>query len=839
MFGKKKAADNAESAPDEKPVAKAPKSKSKGSFDAKEFMLLHAEKFVFALIALLSAGLIYLGATTKSFDSKKDPARLSSEASQVMTQIRENHWDAIKNEDARVKGIIDVSYTEKSIESTKAVPPDLYRPEIPKPGSRVTGYRVDPNILAPVQLEGHYHFGPIVVGNANASLVDYLDKLPDAKVKEEKEKKDSKQGGRGSMPPGYGGQEGGGPPGMGGGAPSPPKDAKRFLATGYDRGFPSHTLNLNPPPDKDGKKKVIGPRDIGFVSVVGLAPHQDMEKEYRTKLSPGGGIMPGRDTPNYIGFEVERADVTDDPSKDPTADDWKPLPNASSEKITQLSKNVWLGSNQEVLAKEWTTPTLTMPVPPLLLKDYRDVVTHKEIPTTGQMTVSAMPSGGAGLGGGSSFGSSESESTESESGSSGFGAAGAGSAPPGYGGGGAPPGYNGGASGGGAPPGYGGGGAPPGYNGGASGGGAPPGYGGGAGSSGAPPGYGGGSGMPGSGGAAGGIIVPPAEAPKELPSTKYKAVRFYDFEAKPNRIYRYRVRLLMYDPNFPEAAGIQPRSSLLDVASGTLKRVQDLAEKERKDIEASKAAAEAKDKDKKDATVTAYRRTSSRKTEWSAPTPPVVTKRVADAYLGDTNLSYSVDREKRIFESNPPRAEMVVADYDSKMAVAIPRKDSASRGYVFGLPNRDGGKEVPLEIIHPITKIIKNLEKRESKSLCTVIDIHGMIPLEMKIAKDAHLKSGGEALAFDPESGRIVVMREFDDFTGFGMNTQPDKTAVGPLGGPMKVEAAVAMGGSGGGAGAPGFGGASAGGGSKPSFGGSGGGGGGGNNGAGSSSSTD
>jgi uncharacterized membrane protein YgcG len=347
--------------------------------------------------------------------------------------------------------------------------------------------------------------------------------------------------------------------------------------------------------------------------------------------------------------------------------------------------------------------------------------------------------------------------------------------------------------------------------------------------------------MPGAGGgASGGIIVPPAEAPKELPSTKYKAVRFYDFEAKPNRIYRYRVRLLMYDPNFPEAAGIQPRSSLLDLASGTLKRVQDLADKERKDIEAFKAAAEAKDKDKKDATATAYRRSSSRKTEWSAPTPPIATKRVAEAYLGETNLTYSVDREKRLFESNAPRAEMVVTDYDAKMAVAIPRKDSASRGYVFGLPNRDGGKEIPLEIIHPIIKIIKNLEKRESKSLCTVIDIHGMVPLEMKIAKDAFLKTGGEALAFDPESGRIVVMREFDDFTGFGMNTQPDKTAVGPLGGPMKVETSMAMGGGGGGAGGPGFGGASAGGGSKPSFGGSGGGGGGGgNNGAGSSSSTD
>jgi hypothetical protein len=830
MFGKKKSKENADAVPDEKPSVKAPKAKSTRAFDPKEFLLLHAEKFVFALIALASLGLVYLGATTKSFDSKREPTKLSSDAGQVLTQIRENHWDAIKNEEARVKGIIDVSYTEKSIESTKSVPTDLYHPEIPRPGSRVTGYRSDPSVLAPMDLVGGYYFGPIVVGNANASLVEFLDKLPDAKVKEEKkEKEKDNKGGRGGPPPGYG-QDGGsgGPPGggmSGLGGPAPAKDAKRFLANGYDQGFPSQTLG--PSVDKDGKKKIIGPRDLGFVSVVALAPHQEMEKEYRAKLSPGGGIMPGRDTPNYVGFEVERADVTDDPSRELQDADWKPLPNAGSEKISQLAKTVWLGSNQEVLAAEWTTPTLTMPVPPVLLKSYAALVSHKEIPSNGRSSVTSVPIGG--MGGGSGDSGNDSDGLL---GGANFGS-GAGGAPPGYPGGGstgAPPGYPGGS--GSAPPGIPGGGsgsAPPGYPGGGSGS-APPGFGGGSGS--APPGYpGGGSGSapPGFGG--GGMQVAPPEAPKELPSTKYKAVRFYDFEAKPNRIYRYRVRLLMYDPNFPEFAGIQPRSSMMDIASGALKRVQDLLEKERKDQEASKAASEAKGKDTNAGPI-AYRRNSSRKTDWSAPSAPIATKRVAESFLGEVSLTYSSDRDKKFFESNPPKAEMVLADYDSKLSVVIPRKDSASRGYVFGLPNRDAGKEIALETIHPISKVIKALEKRDVKSLCSVIDIHGMAPLEMKVAKDAYLKTGGDAVAFDPESGRIVVMREFDDFTGYGMHTQPDKTAVGPLGGPLKVESVSSMGGMGAGAGAGGPGIPGTGGGSGKPAAGAGGGGGGGNTGS-------
>jgi hypothetical protein len=51
MFGKKKKKDDVEGAPDEKPSAKAAtKSKANRAFDAKEFMLLHAEKFGWSFI---------------------------------------------------------------------------------------------------------------------------------------------------------------------------------------------------------------------------------------------------------------------------------------------------------------------------------------------------------------------------------------------------------------------------------------------------------------------------------------------------------------------------------------------------------------------------------------------------------------------------------------------------------------------------------------------------------------------------------------------------------------------------------------------------------------------
>jgi len=814
MFGKKKNKDGSESPADAKPVDKPSKNKSKakGSFDAKEFMLFHAEKFVFALIALLSAGLVYLGFSTKGFDSNKEPKTLADKSQQVLSQIRENHWDAIKDEEARVKGITDVSYTEKSVESTKIIPKDLYRPEIPLPGSRITGYRADPEILPAKSLIASYFYGPIVVGNANQQLIDFLEKLPDAKGKEEPKRREDRPRGGGAMPGGKEGESGppgfpgggppgfGGPPGMGGppgglggfGGPSANTNAKRFLAPGYDQGFASQTLG--PSNEKDPKRRAIGPRDLGFVAITAIAPHEDLEKEYRSKLSPGGNLMPGRDTPNYVGFEVERVDVTEDPNKVVADGDWQALPNAGSDRLAELAKNVWLGTAQEVAEANWTTPNLTIPVPPILIKNYRSAVGHPDVPSSGQgspVSAGGAPGGMGGMGGmmggfgglglsGGGAGNIEGESGSGEPESGGTGASG-GSPPAGYGGGGPPSGYSGGAGpgGGGPPSGYGGGGPPGGL-----------GMGGGPGGM-SFGGMGGGPGAMGSG-------PLPEDLPKELPSTKYKLVRFYDFEAKPNRVYRYRVRLLMYDPNFPNAASVQPRSALLDSGSGTLKRVQDLLDQERKDKEAFKP------EEDKDGKKTVFSRKSSRKTAWSEPSDPISTQRVAEAYMGETSIAYAPDpAQKKLFEVSAPKAEMVFAEYDPKIASFLPRKDSAVRGYVFGLPNREGGKDQPIELIHPISKIIKAVDKRESRGLATVVDIHGMVPLETKPTRDPNLKTGAEGFAIDPETGRIIVLREFDDFTNYAMYTSPDKPAVGPLGGPMKLDGGGGMPGMGGPGGGP------------------------------------
>jgi hypothetical protein len=764
MFGKKQKED--------KPAA--PKASSRGSgkaFDPKEFVLLHVEKFLFALIALIAVGLIYLGAAYKGQDleklSRQSPETLSKQSSETIRKIGEDHWEAIKNEDARVKGITDVvgGYAGRTFDSTKPMLPVAIGID-PGDPNRVRERRIDPDVFPAKNLEAKYFFGPIVESSSNPKRVqvaEALNKLPDAKVKEEKEKKDPSRGGRGlppgGRPPGMPGPGGGMPPGAGGlGQPASPTGSKRYMSAGYDRGFPSHTLAA--PTDK---KKVLIAQDVGFVSVMALAPHQDLEVEYRNKLAKAGSVMPGRDTPYYVGFEVQRADVTDSPSKDLQDADWQALPNAGSEILKERAKSSWLGTNTDVATPDWTMANLTMPVPPVLLKDYRPYITHSEIPKLGDLASASPPPGTMGGFGGFGGAGGGDDGFEGEGGAGGLGGmAGFGGAPPGYGGG---------------------------PGGGPGGGGAPPGYGGGPGGMG---GMGGLGGMAGMGGSGAGLIPPTAETPKQLPSTKYKLVRFYDFEAKTNRIYRYRVRLLMYDPNFPDAASIQPPSSMLDVASGTLKRVQELLEKERVAQQAEKA-------EKKEEGKTPYKRNSFRPSAWSEPSPAVSTVRTSESYLGEPRIIYSTDKEQRLYEASPPKAEVLVADWDAASAIFLPRHDVVSRGYVFGaIKGEAAGKENPMEIIHPITKVIKSLADPKVKNLNTVIDLTGYSNLEAKSSKDLFLKSGARGAVFDPEAGRIIVLREFDDFGGYGMHFAPDKPAIGPLGGPLKLDGGGASGGMGG-----------------------------------------
>ncbi len=784
-------------------------SSSKSSFNAKNFFIMHVEKLVFAFIALLAGLVVYSGFSAKPFSSAKTPQKLQEQAKQVSLDIKKDHWDAMASEEGRNVAPV---FVQAARESRKPLDPIQYGSDIRgtssiKPGAR----RSDPALAAPEKLEAHYFYGAIA-RTANVDPLEILEdaKKPEVRVPRNNNDKAGYPGGTSSsssmsggpgMAGGGPGMAGGGPGMMGGGdgyggmGTDPSLIGRRLLSAGYDRGY---TLGMRtffdamgsgqmgqtgymgtteglPPtgvkPDVATKKIIAAAK--GFVSVTALAPHEEMETSYRKEFYTVQGYMEGRDTPNYVGFEVQRVEVID-PNKEIDDSDWKPLPEASPTTFKEFIKKL-PGTCSEVHLTHWVEPNISMPIPPILLTDYRKYASHSQIPTgafeeseaAGASGTSGMygMSGMSGMGGGYPGGGAgmPSDGGFTEGGNSGYPMGGGGMGGPGYpGGGSGGPGYPGGGS------------SSSGYPGGGS---SSSGYPGGGSSS---SGYPGGSGMAGTGGGySDGGNSGFMDLPKKLPSTKYKLVRFYDFTVQPGKVYKYRVRLLMYDSNYPEWASIKPASSTL--ATDVLKRVRTLESQEPKDAGvATKPVTGAAGPTK---------RASRRETEWSAPSQAVLTAKPASVFVA----------------RGEDKLECVFVDFDATRGIGVPRKehlDQFSRGLVFGMPTKAKGKETPVEIIHPVKKVIKALKDFKTTNLVTIVDIKGYSPLTMGNASKDPIKTGAEVISFDPSTGQIVVSREFDNFTNFHMVTQPDSPAVGPLGGGLSFSSSTGTPGYGAGGGA-------------------------------------
>ena len=777
-------------------------SNSQSSFSFKNFLVMHVEKVVFGFIALIASIVMYVGFSAKPYSSAKTPEKLKEQATQVSRDLKVDHWTAMKDEEGRK---VDPVFTIAAGDSRKKIDPIPYIAD-PTGSSKIRlgAKRGDPAILAPEHLEAKYYLGPIATW---APKVDPLAILEDAKKVEVKQPKNasgfpgSGEGGPQGAGKGGGSSSGGsaeGGLGMGGGAGmgmgmgmgnDPNLAGRRVLFAGYDRGFNfGMSTFANPmgsmgggggypggmgesggyPGGAEGgnlggaaggtipkaeTRKIIA-KGYGFVCVTALAPHHEMETNYRKEFYDVIGYMEGRDSPNYRGFEVQRVEITD-PNKEIAEKDWQALLDASPEKYKEAVKYL-VGTCSEINPLDWTDPNLSMPIPPILLNDYRKFATHSKI-KYGAPEEADFP----GMGGmGSGFG--EGGGMPGGYGDGGYGDGGmgpGGMGPGGMGAGGM--GAGSGSSGSGMPGGYGEGG---GMSSGSGSGGMTSGF-----TEGSGSGYGGGYGGGDGGLGNAGTMM---EVPRRLPSTKYKLIRFYDFKTEAGKIYKYRVRLLMYDSNFPEWSALKPASSTLKTE--TLRRVQTL-ESEFK----AKESAPVKKATNPPTVVAQAKREKYRETEWSAPSKAVLIKKPAMVFAAET-------KEK---------LECVLVDFEVQRGISIPKKDTVERGFVFGTPNKQvKSKDVGIDIIHPVTKVIKALKDYRATNFVTVVDWKSPSPLNTMIAnpKDA-IKTGAEVVSFDPITGQLVVSREFDNFTSFNMYVQPDLPAVGPLGGGLSAGNANGM----------------------------------------------
>jgi hypothetical protein len=505
-------------------------------------------------------------------------------------------------------------------------------------------------------------------------------------------------------------------------------------------------------------------RHTGAMVIKAVVPFEKQAEEFLNSLGNSLDYDPQRDQPMYLGFWVERAEVpADDLEADPATLEWTQLKVRATleEQIgSPTAPPAWAGMLTDIVDPNYLDPVLTHPAPPFMQRDVWSLLTHADVPLATQTmggysgegmmfpgakpkdgaekteTPSDLPTFGPGVGAPGAYGETYGGSADGGYGS-GYGGGPGGMRMPG-----GPGGMMSGGPGGmmsGGPGGMMGGGARMPFSGGSAG----PGYG--AGGSGS---YGYGDGAYGSA-----AIAPP----------KYKLIRFTDTKVDEGKYYRYRVKVLLHDPNHPMATMVPPTLGSLD------QTVRDRVLK----LDAEDAA-------KKNADGTPFR-TFWKMSEWSEPSKVVTLPSTKEYYVGAVEQPAAVEivPGKAKVPTSQPKAKVLTNVWDPEKVVDVPAEVDVYRGSILNFVK-------DAEVIHPVTKEIVPLEKYNFKTDALVADLGGgelIPPVDKK--NDKPLTAPGEMLVFDA-AGNLHVQEETGDVESFRrlVLPKPDENATpyGPEG---------------------------------------------------------
>ncbi len=793
------------------PKAKSSKRKHVLAKGGPGFFATNIEKLIFAGCLAAVGYLVYAGFSAPGYDTAAAPDKLESDAKDLMTKISQDHWEMISAEPERK---IEHDFAARAADARRPTNPSNYDIAVwdPKPLG-VFEKRGDPKIFPPEQL---------VVTTVNGALAievskddpDPYEELEDAEQIRSKqrgrERDNSSRGrrpGRGSSGSddgsGMGAGDYGDGMGLGGLADgmmgTNAAQNKRFLQPDYNlgvllggtagmmggfggRGGDSMMADMmgggmggamggmgtNGAPIRDGlgnsnkdrgPKTKVGSRAVLFNAITAVVPHRKMVEEYLAQFVESGNFIPQRDLPFYMSFELERVEVTGNPTREIREDEWKQISNGLEQSNLPITQK-WatrMPPGQpvpEVIDRNAYSPGLTMPIPPLLVRDYRQFSknpavhwawdarnsmlrrTRRTIQPPKESTVlpgvrggsTAGGMGAGGMGGGMMMGG-------------GMVGGGYGGAMGGYGGGGsrgddmAGGGYGGGGYGGGMG-GYGdmmGGGMMDGMMGG---------------------GYGDEGGMMdgmrgGMRGGMGGMGMSAATQPE------FKMIRCYDM-LNPGKdyakVFRYRIRVVMRDPNYPEDRFL-PRPPNNTLKDEVWARVAPLIAKDDAEIKKNPKAMR-----------------SLLKTEWSQPSPPARVEIPIEVLAGDVVFdgARSFEDQGKFYSLtvSEPTGRVVATTMDGATGARFAFEDEVRRGSVLN-------EKADVDLIDPTTRIIKVKKDQQIDSRATVVDIRGGKPLAGD-SRDDPLKDVGEMLILNRD-GSVTVTSEFDDTFLYRMYTFADE----------------------------------------------------------------
>src|SRR4051794_525265 len=355
----------------------------KGQSGVKGFLLLHGEKIGIGLIGLVALWFIYKSTKLEHLDEKHQAAELRNEITQTSTEINQYSWaTALEKAPDKVK-------LKRPIEAKGDFNVDVDKYRIGK-----EGFALDAPVVKPVILRNDPGLLEAVdlVATGGSGLFSFVDeeirKQQDQKRAAEEQEKQKKEADRLK------------------------KEQKNpSTGPGNRRNRPEAPVAEIVDPAHPKRRRIEGSvRPAGiqlqggerierayWACVVAKVPVREQLKLFQDafeKARPGADLS--KDFPHYVGYLVERSEVI--PGKDlewkrvPLYDGQrKSIPNSpiaqsvntdSVQKLFTAIQQFWAGGGPapDIVDPRFTDLVLTLPLPPLVGRDWGPEVCHPDIP---------------------------------------------------------------------------------------------------------------------------------------------------------------------------------------------------------------------------------------------------------------------------------------------------------------------------------------------------------------------------------------------------------------------------------------------------------------------------
>jgi hypothetical protein len=354
------------------------KANLKGQSGIKGLLLLHGEKIVIAVVGLLALWFVYSSLSLPRLEARYQASRLQEEINQTTATVRNAEWPSPDSEQAdQVRHAKELAKSaEPVVEADPYATSGAGFAAVIPPTQR----RTDPDLLNAVDVQAFGGSGLFAFVDeeirrqqelALAAAEAERAKRAAEQAKQQQEQMQEGRGRRGRDAQGEFGME------------VDPNHPNRRMIQGMTRpaGVPLQ-----------GGERI---ERAYWATVVAKVPIREQLEAYQDAFEEARGYDPASDFPQYKGYMVQRSEyVRGKPlewksvgmydAKRQSVDANKPISPVVSEtavsKLAEIAAQDWAGEPIEPVDPRYLDPLLTLPLPPLVGRDWGADATHPDIP---------------------------------------------------------------------------------------------------------------------------------------------------------------------------------------------------------------------------------------------------------------------------------------------------------------------------------------------------------------------------------------------------------------------------------------------------------------------------